>query len=87
LNVALTKLAANRKYFDGDKVVPTYATTPWFTRVHAANLLSDLLKDVSENTHEFRKTTDTVAIFEWINLNRISHLEPLIKELTQALKM
>lgn len=57
----------------------------WLTRVHAAKLLKAIFADLPEITEEYRKTTHSVALTEWLLEHVPSHLDSITALLNECL--
>ncbi len=51
----------------------------WLRNIWASKLLSDLFATLSNATLEYRKTTHSIMLTEWLLLNKPDHLLPLVE--------
>lgn len=80
---------ADKKYLkekaaDGQEITPW--SSEWLSKVHAPKLLSDVFSNIPEQPEEYRKTTHSLKIAEWIIENDPDHLLPLSDLIRQALQ-
>jgi len=59
----------------------------WMTDIHAAEVLAEVFRNLSENRVEFRKTTHSVAILDWIIVNSPDDITELSSSLAEALQV
>lgn len=57
----------------------------WIKNVHAPKLLADLFSDLSGNKEEFRKTTHSAQITEWLIANEPNKLQELANFLKETI--
>lgn len=63
-----------------------YECDDWLTRVHAPNLLSALFSEIiPECPQDYRKTTHSVAIVDWLIRNEPAFLQPLASILKEII--
>ena len=67
---------------DGGDVIRSNA---WLSCVHGAKLLKDLFRDLPESPEEYRKTSHSVAITEWLIQNDPTFLAPLAELIEKTL--
>ncbi|CAJ0705210.1 Chromosome partition protein Smc [Ralstonia edaphis] len=65
--------------------VPLLASVDWLEQVHAPKLLKDLFAKLPEQPEEYRKTTHSVEITEWLIANDPTFLKPLADVLVSVL--
>ncbi|MFS2107745.1 ATP-dependent nuclease [Ralstonia sp. Ralssp135] len=61
------------------------SSSVWLTRVHAPKLLKDLFVALPEQPEQYRKTTHSVQITEWLIANEPTFLQPLADVVSGAL--
>ncbi|TXD63525.1 AAA family ATPase [Ralstonia sp. TCR112] len=61
------------------------SSSVWLTRVHAPKLLKDLFAALPEQPEQYRKTTHSVQITEWLIANEPAFLQPLADVVSGAL--
>ncbi|MEH2424148.1 MAG: AAA family ATPase [Nostoc sp.] len=57
----------------------------WLSKIHGANILSSLFKELCENKLEFRKTKHSKKLTEWLVENQPNFLSELAQELENSL--
>lgn len=77
----LREKGGKRKYIEKSGELIDFSDKKWLTEVNGAVLLSDLFKEISEGKQEYRKTTHSVKLTEWL----IEHEPEALAELSQFL--
>ncbi|RQV15999.1 DUF2813 domain-containing protein [Burkholderia cenocepacia] len=77
----INKNGGERKFltaqFDRGTATNLHECDSWLDIVHAPKILKEIFNDVPNNPEEYRKTTHSVEITEWLIENSPQHLQPI----------
>lgn len=68
----------NRKYFKRKITEDMQNNEVWFKKVHGANILKDLFKDISDNRVTYRKTEYGFALTKWVLKEATEDIKELV---------
>lgn len=81
----LDKKRQERGYYSNDVDIKELSASRWVYQVHGANLLRDLFNEFTEAQVEFRKTTHSYKLTNWLIENQPNYLSELTEFLTNML--